>query len=121
MRDTHGDQNEAHPIGIAALGSSVAVAAIIVTSIGDDSMLGAPAYWAWVLTGLQVLALRSIAAGKAWGWLLGASVQFPWIAYALVTAQFGFIPGCLVSGLVQAHGYLRRQSPGPQFEEATYA
>ena len=96
------------------------VAAIAVTSTQDGSALGAPGCWAWILTGLQVVALRSAATGKDWGWLLGASVQLPWIAYAMATAQIGFIPGCLVSGAVQAHGYLRRQMALPHLEEPTY-
>lgn len=108
-------------IGIAVLGSTLVVAAIAVTSVQDGSALGAPGYWAWILTGLQVLALRTAATGKDWGWLLGASVQLPWIAYALATAQIGFVPGCLVSGAVQAHGYLRHQVVTPRLEKPTYA
>lgn len=97
------------------------VAAIAVTAMHDHSALGAPGYWAWILTGLQVLALRTAATGKDWGWLLGASAQLPWIAYALTTAQIGFVPGCMVSGVVQAHGYLRKRSATPRLEEPTYA
>ncbi len=108
-------------MGLAALGSSLLVVAIAVTSIQDQSALGAPGYWAWILTGLQVVALRSAATGKDWGWLLGASVQLPWIAYAVATLQIGFVPGCVVSGVVQAHGYLRRQTARPRLEEPTYA
>ena len=118
MRSGH---EEANHIGIALLGSTLVVAAIAVTSVQDGSALGAPGYWAWLLTGLQVVALRTAAAGKDWGWMLGASVQLPWIAYALATAQIGFVPGCLVSGAVQAHGYLRRRIATPRLEEPTYA
>jgi hypothetical protein len=118
MRRGHGATNH---IGLAALGSSALVAAIAVTSIQDGSALGAPGYWAWILTGLQVAALRTAATGKEWGWLLGASVQFPWIAYALATAQIGFIPGCLISGVVQAHGYLRRRTATTRLKEPAYA
>jgi hypothetical protein len=121
MRSGHGQTSQAEYIGIAVLGSSLVVAAIAMTSIQDQSALGAPGYWAWVLTGLQVVALRTAATGRAWGWLLGASVQVPWIAYALATAQIGFIPGCLVSCVVQAHGYLRRQTATPRLKEPTYA
>lgn len=121
MRNGHGDQARASQVGIAATGSTVVVVAIVVSSIGDQSALGAPVYWAWILTGLQVVALRTAATGRPWGWLLGASVQLPWIAYALLTAQIGFVPGCLVSAVVQAHGYLRQPSSPPQFKEATYA
>lgn len=118
MRSGHRTTNH---IGIAAMGSSLLVAAIAVTSIQDGSALGAPGYWAWILTGLQVAALRTAATGRDWGWLLGSSVQLPWIAYAMATAQIGFIPGCLVSAAVQAHGYLRRQTATPRLEEPTYA
>lgn len=121
MRDEHGDTTRPDHIGLGVLGSSVLVAAIVVTSIGDRSALGAPGYWAWILTGLQVVALRTAASGRDWGWLLGASVQLPWIAYALVTAQLGFIPGCLVSAAVQAHGYLRRHTARLNRQEPTYA
>ncbi|MGH3923786.1 MAG: hypothetical protein ACRDTT_13110, partial [Pseudonocardiaceae bacterium] len=44
-----------------------------------------------------------------WGWPLGASVQPPWIAYALMTDQLGFIPGCMFSGAVQTLSFLRGQ------------
>jgi hypothetical protein len=46
--------------------------------------------------------------GRWWGWLLGGSVQVPWIAHAAVTTQFGLIPGCAVSAAVQTHSFLRR-------------
>jgi hypothetical protein len=116
-----GVNTEHHETGLAIIGSCALAAAIILTAVGDPSELGAPGYWAWALTGLQVVALRAAATGKHWGWLLGASVQLPWIAYAMVTAQFGFIPGCLVSGLVQTHGYWRRQPASPHTEKASYA
>lgn len=108
MRDHKGDTVE---VGAAAIGAGVLVASITLTSIAD---VGAPESWAWVLTGLQVVALRTAATGNRRGWLVGASVQFPWMAYAVVTAQYGFIPGCLISGLIQVRGYLR---PGNQQEK----
>ena len=121
MRGEHGETTGPDHIGIAVLGSCVLVAAIGVTSTQHPSALGAPGYWAWILTGLQVLALRTAATGREWGWLLGASVQLPWIAYALATAQVGFVPGCLISAAVQAHGYLRRRTARPRLEKPTYA
>jgi hypothetical protein len=59
------------------------------------------------LTGLQVLALWSAGRKLWWGWLLGGMVQFPWIAYALLTEQIGFIPGCAISASVQIVAFLR--------------
>lgn len=91
-------------------GLSAAVAlssAVVVSAWSDDSSLGAPRLWPWLLTGLQVLALWSAGRGRWWGWLLGGSVQLPWIAYAVMTIQLGFIPGCAVSASVQIYSFLR--------------
>lgn len=84
---------------------------VVATASGDDSALGAPPYWAWLLTGLQVTALWAAGTGRRWGWLVGGSVQLPWIAYALMTSQFGFIPGCLASASVQLYSFLRTGEP----------
>ena len=81
-------------------------AAVVMTAVEDEGALGAPPFWSWLLTGLQVLALRSAGTGRWWGWLLGAGVQLPWIAYAVVTEQLGFIAGCAVSAAVQTRNFL---------------
>jgi hypothetical protein len=78
---------------------------VVATAWRDATQLGARP---WLLTGLQVLALWSAGRGRWWGWLLGGSVQLPWIAYAVVTTQLGFIPGCAVSAAVQTYSFLRR-------------
>lgn len=123
MRADIPSATRSNQLGVALVASAGLAAVIITTSVRDGSPLGAPAYWAWILTGLQVVALRAAAAGNGAGWLLGASVQLPWIAYALVTGQLGFIPGCLISGAVQAHGYVRSHQPALRrnLEEPTYA
>ena len=89
---------------------------VIATARHDEAALGAPGYWPWLLTGLQVLALWSAGGGRWWGWLLGGSVQLPWIAYAAMTTQLGFIPGCLVSAAVQTHSFLRRDMGGKRHD-----
>lgn len=90
----------------AALIGATAVSLVVLGS-ADTSALGAPQAWPWLLTALQVLALWAAGRRHWWGWLLGGSVQIPWIAYALVTAQIGFIPGCIISAAVQLHSSLR--------------
>lgn len=120
MRSGNYDKTTPQHLGLAILVGCLLLAAIVVTSIQDGTAFGSPGYWAWILTGLQVVALRAAATGRSSGWLLGASVQLPWIAYALVTSQFGFIPGCLISAAVQANGYLRR-SPTSHTKKPTYA
>jgi len=80
--------------------------AVVISSTGDDSALGAPALWPWLLTGLQVLSLWAAGRRHWWAWLLGGSVQLPWIAYAVMTDQVGFIPGCGISASVQIYSFL---------------
>jgi hypothetical protein len=80
---------------------------VVVSSIGVDTDLGAPVHWTWVLTALQVCALWAAGGERRWGWYLGAAVQPAWIAYAFMTGQLGFVPGCLVSGVVQAVNAVR--------------
>lgn len=98
----------------AALGSVGVCTALMVSAMGDTTPLGAPRYWPWLLTGLQVIALWSAGSGRWWGWLLGGSVQLPWIAYAVVTTQFGFVPGCAISASVQIHNFVRNGLPAAQ-------
>lgn len=92
---------------LAAVGLSLV---IVISGLGHDSSLGAPAFWPWLLTGLQVLSLWSAGRRYWWGWLVGGSVQMPWIAYAVMTAQIGFIPGCLISGTVQLSSFLHNST-----------
>lgn len=105
-------------------GATVLSIGVIVSAWGDDTGLGAPEVWPWLLTGLQVLALWSAGRRWWWGWLVGGMVQFPWIAYASMTGQIGFIPGCAISAVVQIFAFLRNtptnqtEIPGP-LQEAT--
>jgi hypothetical protein len=99
--------------------------AVFMSDQGDTGF-GAPTVWPWLLTGLQVLALWSAGRRWWWGWLMGGLVQVPWIAYALVTGQIGFIPGCAVSASVQIFAFLRntpetieRSEVQGQLQEAT--
>ena len=94
------------PLGFVGL-SSVITGLLVSSAWTADSPLGVPGYWTWLLTGLQVLALWGAGGKRWWGWVLGAAVQPPWIAYALLTGQLGFIPGCVISAAVQTHSFLR--------------
>ena len=81
--------------------------AVTVSSRTDPGELGAPVYWTWALTGLQVMAMWVAGRGRAWGWMVGSAVQPGWIAYALLTNQLGFVIGCAISAGVQLSAYLR--------------
>jgi hypothetical protein len=97
----------------AGAGSLLLSVLVVATAWDTTTALGAPLYWPWLLTGLQVLALWSAGRRHWWGWLLGASVQLPWIAYALMTGQLGFIPGCAISAVVQACSFVRAGPGAP--------
>jgi xanthine/uracil permease len=100
------------PLVMGPLGLSIGITLILVfTSSATETRLGAPLYWSWLLTGLQVLALWAAGAEHRWGWLLGASVQPPWIVYAVLTDQVGFIPGCAISAAVQICSFVRGRHP----------
>lgn len=102
---------------VVALTVGAVVSFLVVASgLRHASALGAPAFWPWLLTGLQVLSLWSAGRRYWWGWLLGGCVQFPWIAYAVVTDQIGFIPGCLISASVQLGSFLRNSTRTMQGE-----
>ncbi len=115
MADSRGDRHTSgatkhrdRRMRAAALSSLTVSLLLVVTSHpGGGSPIGAPGYWPWLLTGLQVLALWAAGAKRGWGWLLGAAVQPVWITYAVVTGQIGFIPGCLFSAGVQARSFVR--------------
>lgn len=114
-RREHTEQGAGDPSRFAGLAGasafSLAIAGLVlVTARATETPLGAPASWPWLLTALQVVALWAAGGERWWGWLLGASVQPPWIAYALETGQLGFIPGCLISSAVQVYSFLRGSS-----------
>jgi len=101
--------------GGAAIALGLAIA-VVVSSARDDSTLGAPALWPWLLTGLQVLALWAAGRHRWWAWLLGGAVQVPWVAYAVMTDQIGFIPGCAISASVQTYSFLRNSTRTTRLE-----
>ena len=97
-------------MGPLALSIGMTLSLALTSSI-TETRLGAPLYWSWLLTSLQVLALWAAGAEYRWGWLLGASVQPPWIVYAVLTDQVGFIPGCAISAAVQICSFVRWRHP----------
>lgn len=97
----------------AAVGVSLAV--IISARVGAFG-IGALGLWPWLLSGLQVLSLWSAGRRRGWGWLLGGSVQLPWMAYAVLTDQIESIPGCVISAFVQIYSFLRNSTPQKPME-----
>ncbi|MEO3747699.1 hypothetical protein [Plantactinospora sp. B5E13] len=97
---------------IVAFAGSAALSAVMAATRRDHGIGLGPA-WAWILTALQVTALYAVGRGHGVGWLLGAAVQICWITYAVLTTQYGFVPGCVVSAMVQGYSYRRLVRPPP--------
>jgi hypothetical protein len=56
--------------------------------------------WSWLLTAVGVTGLILAGRNLWWAWLIGLGAQVLWIAYAIVTRQWGFIASALIYGTV---------------------
>lgn len=61
-------------------------------------------WWSWLLTAIGVTGLYLVTRKDWRGFVLGVAVQLLWIAYAVVTAQWGFIASALFYGVVNLRG-----------------
>jgi len=85
----------------------------VVTAPGSSALHVAPA-WAWLLTGAQIAGMWLVGNSKPHGWLVGAVAQPAWITYAMLSGQYGFIPGCAVSLVVQIWNFSRQTESRPE-------
>lgn len=60
------------------------------------------AYWSWVLAAVGVTGLYLAGRKIWWAWLIGLAAQVLWVAYALATAQYGFLVSAFAYGWVYA-------------------
>lgn len=63
-------------------------------------------YWSWILTLFGVLGIFLAGKKNKWGWIIGIFSQFLWIAFALVTAQYGFIVASVLYGSIYAKNFI---------------
>jgi hypothetical protein len=57
-------------------------------------------WWSWLLTAVGVLGLW-LAGRKDWrGWAVGLGAQLLWVAYAVVSGQWGFLVSAAAYGSV---------------------
>lgn len=61
-------------------------------------------WWSWLLTSIGCTGLYLVTRKNWWGFVIGVGVQLLWIAYAIVTEQWGFIVSALVYGAVNLRG-----------------
>lgn len=57
-------------------------------------------WWSVALAAIGILGIWLAGRKNLWGWALGVAAQLLWIAYAIVTQQWGFILSALAYGWV---------------------
>jgi hypothetical protein len=60
-------------------------------------------WWSWLLTLIGVTGIYVAGRKNKAGWAIGLGAQLLWIAYALVTKQYGFIASAFVYGYFYAN------------------
>lgn len=70
-----------------------------------------PQWWSWLLTTVGVAGLWAAGSRKSWGWLICLSAQGLWIAYALKSAQYGFLVSAVAYGTVYARNFRAWRQP----------
>jgi hypothetical protein len=66
-------------------------------------------WWSWTLAAIGVTGLWLAGSGRRLGWAVGVGVQVLWVAYAVVTRQWGFIFSALAYGAVNIRNWRRWQ------------
>lgn len=60
-------------------------------------------YWSYLLTIVGVFGLWVVGRKDKRGFMIGLGAQFLWVAYAIVTKQWGFIVSAMAYGWVNAN------------------
>ena len=78
-------------------------------------------YWSYYLApfGLTGMYLAGRKNKPAYGWLLSCFTQLLWLAYAVTTAQFGFIPGTLGYLVIYIKNWRTNRAPAPHSDTKT--
>lgn len=63
--------------------------------------------WSIVLASVGILGLYMAGSRNPLGWAVGVFAQTLWIAYALITEQYGFILSAVAYGYVYSRNYFK--------------
>jgi hypothetical protein len=90
------------------LGAIFATALVVLTMVNDSATTGfLLRLTCWILVGAGVAGTFLAGANYRSGWLILLGLQPIWIAFALLTDQYGFVPGSIAYAAAQLNGYLR--------------
>jgi hypothetical protein len=59
-----------------------------------------PWWWSWLLMAVGVFGLYLAGKRSRWGWAVGLGAQVLWVAYGLVSRQYGFLISAVAYGAV---------------------
>jgi hypothetical protein len=63
-------------------------------------------YWSWVLAVVGVAGIYFVGRRTLWGWFVLLFNEIVWVAYAIVTEQYGFIVSAVAYAAVYIKSYL---------------
>ena len=63
--------------------------------------------WSYSLAAVGILGIYLAGRRNLWGWAIGVGAQALWIAYALMTDQFGFIVSAIAYAAVYGRNWVR--------------
>jgi hypothetical protein len=63
-------------------------------------------YWSWVLAAIGVAGIYFVGKKTIWGWFVLLFNEIIWVAYAIVTQQYGFIVSAVAYAAVYIRSYL---------------
>lgn len=78
-----------------------------------DPTLGPATWWSWLLTAAGLSGLVLAGSRHRVGWAFGLVTQVLWVAYALSTAQHGFLASAACYGTVYARNWWHWRHPDP--------
>lgn len=64
------------------------------------------AYWSYILAPFGLAGMWMAGRRNRWGWALSICTQVLWLAYAVQTQQWGFIPGSAAYGFIYVKNFI---------------
>jgi len=78
-----------------------------------------PVWWSIALAATGILGIWLAGRKNLWGWAIGVAAQLLWIAYAIVTQQWGFILSAVAYAAVYGWNWWKWAHPKPDEATAT--
>lgn len=63
--------------------------------------------WSWVLTFIGIACFWLAGRKVWWAWFVGIAGQFVWLAYSLLSGQWGFLAGVVLYTVVYVGNAVR--------------